>query len=169
MTKEDQAEKILNYALGNLIFYRAKAINFNVKSFQHSEVIMLKPDPAAFPLPPGASMVRFKDRIEPDHIYTTAKILIEQHSERARPDIELHLPFNQQVSYVGLRLTCLHNFPFKVMLGCTPNGANAFNLQLSVQNLDKKLEVLRAELDEWRKTNGGYFARLGRQTTNYTV
>jgi hypothetical protein len=155
----DQCEALLNFALSNLFFYRAKSISLDLKSHQVAHALILGCDGEQFPMYAG-KIVKVSESIEPDHIYNLAKLLIEQFCTPARKDISLKVPFDNYHNYIGLVLTGVVDTPFPIMVSCINKGQGIFYLQFTVQNLEKKLEVLRAELDEWHAKNKDTLIRL---------
>lgn len=162
-----KAEKLLNYALNNMFFYRAKSITFDVTNFSPAQILLLNCDPQHYPHLEG-KMLRLNDRFESDLIYDSAKILIEQFSTPARPDIEKRMPFAVDFNYVGLQLNAQAKLPCPVLISCINKGGSSFFLQFTAQQLEQKLDILRAELDEWHANHKSFSVRLNTQT-NYVI
>ena len=165
--KEKAAEALLNFAIKNLFFYRAKSITFDVSDFRPAKILLLKCDPVYFPHLDG-KVLRLNDMIEANTVYDSSKILIEQYTTPARPDIEKRMPFTIDFNYIGLMLNVQSNVPCPIMVSCIKTSGSNFYLQFTAQNLELQLDVLRKELDKWHAENQNVSFKLDPKN-NYVI
>ena len=146
--RSEGIDKLITFSLNNLFFYRAKSISLDVRSYHHAEAILLNPDAEHFPHLKG-KFIRLNESINANCVYETAKYLIEEKTVLSRPDLDIVKPFDTRHSYIGLRYTSDAKLPCPVMISSISKGPGSFYLQFSAQNLEQKLDILRAELDAW--------------------
>lgn len=149
--KQSKIDALISYALSNLFFYRAKSITFNVTNFQYASAVILGADPDQFPQYHGR-VVTLSNTINAETVYETAKQLIEQKTHASLSDLCPKLPFDTRENYIGLRYVTNDTLPCPIMVASISKGSSQFYLQLTAQNLEKSLKVLREELDAWNKS-----------------
>lgn len=165
--KERAAESLLNFALKNLFFYRAKSITFDIQDFRPARILLLNCDPIHYPHLEG-KMLRLNDMIDANTVYDSSKIIIEQYTSPARPDIEKRMPFTIDFNYIGLRLNAQAKLPCPIMISCIKTSGSNFYLQFTAQNLEQKLDILRKELDDWHANHQSFSVKLN-PNTNYVI
>lgn len=154
-------EKLLNFVLSNLFFYRAKSVTLDVKSHDFCEAYLIGCCPEEFPQYKGKIVRIASGSIKPNTVHDLSKHLVEQHTIAARSDINVRLPYLYTHNYIGLLYQTETNYPCPIMISSIYKLGSSFYLQFTAQNLEKKLSVLRKELDEWNVKNKDFIQKHG--------